>query len=66
MAYIVGHECDGMTRVHVCRLCQSCQCLVCVAKGWELGDKETKRYGRRENGIRKEGGCDHPGEDGRK
>ena len=31
VAYIIGHEWDGMTHVHVCRLCQSCQCLVCLA-----------------------------------
>ena len=29
--YIIGHEWDSMTHVHVCRLCQSCQCLVCLA-----------------------------------
>ena len=31
VAYIIGHEWDSMTYVQVCRLCQSCQCLVCVA-----------------------------------
>ena len=31
VAYIIGHEWDGMTHVHVCRLCQSCQCLVRLA-----------------------------------
>ena len=35
VAYIIGHEWDGITHVHVCRLCQ---CL------W--GDKGTKGYGR--------------------
>ena len=60
VAYIIGHEWDGMTHVDVCRLCQSCQCLVCLAKGRESGDKGTKRYGRRENGVREAGGWDHP------
>ena len=31
VAYIIGHEWDGMTHIHVCRLCQSCQCLVRLA-----------------------------------
>ena len=31
VAYIIGHEWVGMTHVHVCRLCQSRHCLVCLA-----------------------------------
>ena len=29
-------------------------------KGRESGDKVTKRYGRRENGVREAGDCDPP------
>ena len=36
VAYIIGHEWDGITHVHVCQLCQC---------PW--GDKGTKGYGRR-------------------
>ena len=60
VAYIIGHEWDGMTHVNVCRRCQSCQCLNCLAKGRESGEKGTKRYRRRENGVREGGGCDLP------
>ena len=37
VAYIIGHEWDGMTHVQVCRLCQLCQCLRCLTKGQENG-----------------------------
>ena len=46
VAYIIGHEWNGMTHVQACQLCQLCQCLLCLAKGQEWGEKGTKRYGK--------------------
>ena len=38
VAYIIGHEWDGITHVHVCRLCQ---CLVCGETKEHLGVREA-------------------------
>ena len=52
-----------MTHVHVYRLCQLCQCLVCLATGGgghELKGQKGTGGGRMGYGVQEVGGCDHP------
>ena len=53
-----------MTHVHVYRLCQSCQCLVCLATGGggghEIKGQKGTGGGRMGYRVQEVGGCDHP------
>ena len=48
VAYIIGHEWDGMTHVH---LCQLCQCLVCLARCQNSMQEQPSKSGQRSSKI---------------
>ena len=51
VAYIIGHEWDGITHVHVCRLCQSCNIPVSFSSlSLKGGSQETKGHKGTEGG----------------
>ena len=51
VAHIIGHEWDGITHVHVCRLCQSCNIPVSFSSlSLKGGSRETKAHKGTEGG----------------